>query len=262
MDTGIASVGSLTRARVDAALAEASANADQGHNSSWCWRCTPHTIELRAAMPPLASPQHRELMLTLGALLFNLRVLIRGLAVHVAAQTMPDPTQPDLIAVLRPEGRRTVTAEDWALVDAILLPAPDGRLDLEETVTASLINRLRRAAKIEQAWLAQLPGGFRHLPATRDEHRRIGSKVGSDSELVVIGTVLDGAATRLQAGQALQRVLLTAAGGAVPARTVPSALRDARGRESVRDLIGGGVWPQAIVTLEGGHPDNPSAAVG
>jgi hypothetical protein len=66
---------------------------------------------------------------------------------------------------------------------------------------------------------------------------------------VVIGTVLDGAATRLQAGQGMQRVLLTAATGAVPARPMPLALRNPVARQAVRDQIGGGLWPQAVLVL-------------
>ena len=66
---------------------------------------------------------------------------------------------------------------------------------------------------------------------------------------VMIGTVLDGPATRLQAGQALQRMRLTAAVGGVPVRAVPSALCSAVDRQAMRRLVGGGLWPQAVLLL-------------
>ena len=250
MNTGLESVGPLTRNRVDAALTEAMANVDQEHTTTWSWRYLATTIELRGNLPPVPDPRHRELMLTGGALLLNLRVLIRGLGVHVAVQTMPDLTQRDLVAIVRLEGPRTITAEDRALVDAVLLDGPDAAPSGRDPVSKPLLDRLRRAAKVEQTWLAQLPDGAHDDPAdTAPPQHREGQTDPAGSARVVIGTVLDGAATQLQAGQGMQRELLTAAAGALPAHPVPSALRNPVDRQAVRDQIGGGLWPQAVLVL-------------
>ena len=275
MNTGLESVGPLTRNRVDAALTEAMANVDQEHTTTWSWRYLASTIELRGTLPPVPDPRHRELMLTGGALLLNLRVLIRGLGVHVAVQTMPDLTQRDLVAIVRLEGPRTITAEDRALVDAVLLDGPDAAPSGRDPVSKPLLDRLRRAAKVEQTWLAQLPDGAHDDPAdaapprhgsgrtasadTAPPQHRGGQTDPAGSARVVIGTVLDGAATQLQAGQGMQRVLLTAAAGALPAHPVPSALRNPVDRQAVRDQIGGGLWPQAVLVLGARSPADVAA---
>jgi hypothetical protein len=250
VNTGLESVGPLTRTRVDAALTVAMAKVDQEHTTNWSWRYLATTIELRGNLPPVPDPRHRELMVTGGALLLNLRVLIRGLGVHVAVQTMPDLTQRDLVAVVRLEGPRTITAEDRALVDAVLLDGPGTAPSGRDPVSKPLFDRLRRAAKVEQTWLAQLPDGFHddRAVAAPPRHGSV-APAPAGSARVVIGTVLDGAATRLQAGQGMQRVLLTAATGAVPARPMPLALRNPVARQAVRDQIGGGLWPQAVLVL-------------
>lgn len=262
MNTGLGNIGPLTRAWVDAALTEATGNVDPEHTATWSWRCTATTIELRGNLPAVSDPRHRELMLTGGALLLNLRVLIRGHGVHVAVQTMPDPTQRDLIAIVRPEGPRAITAEDQSMVDALLLAGSGNRLSGAGPVTPSIVTRLRRAAKVEQTWLARLPGGSRDLPEDRAATiEGNNADVGPETARVVIGTVLDGAATQLQAGQGMQRVLLTAATVALPARTVPSALRNPVNRQAVRELMGGGLWPQAMLRLGGRAPAKAPAQV-
>jgi hypothetical protein len=61
--------------------------------------------------------------------------------------------------------------------------------------------------------------------------------------------VLDGPAARLQAGQAAQRVVLTATAAGVPIRSLPTVLNLPAHRQTMRELIGGGLWPQAALSL-------------
>jgi hypothetical protein len=103
---------------------------------------------------------------------------------------------------------------------------------------------------MEQTWLAELQEHSRELPGDPVPPPQEGGRAAdAESARVVIGTVLDGAATQIQAGQGMQRVLLTAATGAVPAQPVVSALRNPVDRQAVRDHIGGGLWPQAVLRL-------------
>ena len=100
----------LTADRLDTALAQAMAAAtfiDLDPDPAWSWHRTQDTIELLGELPPPAHARHRPLML-------------RGLGVRPAVRTVPDPARRDLVAVMRLEGPRPVTADDRALVAAVL----------------------------------------------------------------------------------------------------------------------------------------------
>jgi hypothetical protein len=242
----------VTADRLDAAVKQAmAAVATTDQDPAWSWYHTSDRIELLGQLPPLSDPQHRELMLTGGAALLNLRILIRGLGVHPAVRPVPDPTRRDLIAVVRLEGPRQVTAEDRALVDAVLHgvnPRPGSSESSMATPPAGppLITALRRAAKVEQAWLAVQPTALQAVPLG-DGTPEV--EPDRSATMLIVGTVLDGPGARLQAGQAAQRVLLTAATAGVPVRPLPAVLNRPSDRQTMRESIGGGLWPQAALGL-------------
>jgi hypothetical protein len=244
----------LTTDRLNAALTEAMAAAaliDLDHNPTWTWHRTQDTIELLGELPPLADVRHRPLMLNGGAALFNLRILIRGLGVRPAVRTVPDPTRRDLFAVLRLEGPRPVNSDDRALVAAVLHGANDRHWYAEPAVPAPptrppLIAALRRAARVEQTWLAVQPAIGEAFPIGSEELVEEGAPA---STMLIVGTVFDGPGARLQAGQAAQRVVLTAAAAGVPIRSLPEVLNRPAQRLAMRELIGGGLWPQAALSL-------------
>ena len=66
-------------------------------------------------------------MLVGGALLLNLRLLVRGMGAYVAVRIMPDPGQHDLVAVVRAEGAHPVTPDDRTLVDAVVAAGSSAR---------------------------------------------------------------------------------------------------------------------------------------
>jgi hypothetical protein len=263
MNTEATNFGPLGWNRVEAALTESAAAFNRADASAWSWRRHDSTIELRGELPAVLDSRHRELMLVGGALLLNLRLLVRGMGAYVAVRIMPDPGQHDLVAVVRAEGAHPVTPDDRTLVDAVVAGrnhrTPDAR-----PVTPNLLTRLRRAARLEQTWLAPLPE-VPAIEATAAARSPAGSRVdGSHSPAaampIVIGTVLDAPSTRLQSGQAMQRVLLTAAVNGVPARPERGALHSTARRADLRSLIGGGLWPQAML-LVGASADESSAPI-
>ncbi|MFI9454141.1 Acg family FMN-binding oxidoreductase [Amycolatopsis sp. NPDC052450] len=72
--------------------------------------------------------------------------------------------------------------------------------------------------------------------------------------VVMIGSLTDERIDRLQAGQALQRVLLTATGAGLDASFIspPTMVREARAE--LRRLLGCGVWPQVLLRVGYGSP--------
>lgn len=277
MSTRVTPVGGLTDEQVHSVLTAAT-SAPSLHNSQpWLFRATPTVIELYAdttrAMP-VADPENRELLLACGAALLNLRLAIRALGVHPAVQLFPDSNQPDLLAIVRLQGRSPAGPVDRRLVEAIPHRRTNPPPLAPTTVAVPLLNELRQAAKIEQAWMAtlalpQLPilrtllgqahDNQQHDPAFIAEwshwtghHPDSTDGVPAfepDLLIAVIGSFHDLPLAHLQAGQAMQRVLLLAAAAGLSASLLSPVVAVPATRKQLRDLIGGGLWPQTVLRL-------------
>ncbi len=301
-------VGTLTSDRVRTVLSAAT-TAPSLHNSQpWRFRCTPSAIELYAddaQSLPVADPDGRELRIACGAALLNLRVAIAGLGIHPVVRLLPDPHRPDLLATVAPQGRRPVTPEDLSLLAAMPRRRTNRRPFTPVSVPPRVINSLRRAAKVEQAWLARVAPAQLPLlrsmvrqahalqqkdPAFRAEWaewtgRERGEVVGvparssgprpepqdqwvlrdfsagtarsrvpgKDFEpnplIVTVGSFHDLPLAQLQAGQAMQRVLLTATAEGLSASFLSQVVEVATVRRQLRGLVGGGLWPQVVLRL-------------
>jgi len=242
--------GTVTQDQIKALLREA-VGAVPGLNNHhpWSWHSVATMIELRADLPPMTDPWRRTLLVDCGAVLLNIKMLSRGLGVHPVVRLLPNPTRPDLVATVRFEGQRPVTDRDRVLVTVML--AGSGRHNASAGSPAgltagTLISAMRRAAKSEQAWLAAQP--MSSIP-TEEIQAAPGDDEPSGTALI-IGTVLDGSSAQLQAGQAAQRATLTAALLGVPVKRVRTMLSSDANRRAVRDLLGGGLWPQAVLHMD------------
>lgn len=123
-------------------------------------------------------------------------------------------------------------------------------------------------------WTAREPGDLDGVPATsggplpepHDElvlrdfsAGRARSRVpGKDFEtqpmIAVVGSFHDLPLARLQAGQAMQRVLLTAVTAGLSASFLSQLVEVPTVRKQLRELIGGGLWPQAVLRIGYGSP--------
>ena len=244
-------IGPMAPAAVDALLAESTAVAGWPRSGVLSWRTTSTTFELHGSLPSVTDSQHRELLLTSGASLLNVRVLIRVLGLHPAVRLLPDPERPGLLAIVRPQGMRVITSEDRLIAAGIVLRAaggttvasPGDRAGEGPALPDNLLALFQRAAKVEHGWAAMISADV--LPLALEQ-----PAADTGGPIVVIGTVLDSPAARLQAGQAMQRALLTATVNGVAARPVPAVLSDPADRAAVRELIGGGLWPQAVLLMD------------
>lgn len=70
----------------------------------------------------------------------------------------------------------------------------------------------------------------------------------------MIGTFADQPIDRLRAGQAMQRVLLTATADGIDASFISQPVEVPAIRARLRDLLGGGLWPQIVLRLGYGTP--------
>jgi len=285
MNSDVMPVGHLTQDQVRTVMTACAAAAPGRNQRPWRLICTPTALELRAELSTTpstdgsasrssgsvqssadadAEPDPRELLLSCGAALLNVRAAIRVLGAHPAVRLLPDDSQPDLLAVVQPQAGFAAAPADIALAEAIARrrasrPPTGG-------IPAPMINRLRRAARVEQTWLAILPTDrledvqLSHL--TGDVQERDGTAIDADSAhwppsaarsnvmVAVVGSFHDSPLAWLQSGQGMQRVLLTADAAGLTTTLLSHVVRASQTRGLVRRLIGGGVWPQALVRLE------------
>jgi hypothetical protein len=104
-----------------------------------------------------------------------------------------------------------------------------------------MFNTLRRAAKTEQARLAAEP-----ITAVLSATSKAPDS-GPEGVALIVGTVPDGSGAQVHAGQASQRVILNAAVLGVPVTPLRDVLLTDAHRQAVRALLGGGLWPQAVL---------------
>jgi hypothetical protein len=256
VNSSVAAVGSLEGDEVRFVLD--SVGHLRQHNSSWTVECTGRGFELRS-LAAAEDADARELLIQCGRVILDLRVAVRALGVHATVQLLPEADHPDLIAVVQPQGQGVPAPEDLALLEAIPLVRDHVQHPVVHGgVPAATMTRLRQSAKIEQAWLATLtPDQVQGLWGTGTP--LLGSPDPRAGITAVVGSLRDLPTARLQAGQALERVLLTAVAADVHTDVLPAPLFDGAERMRVRDVIGGGLWPQSVIRL-GGSPDGAASS--
>jgi nitroreductase len=301
-------VGGLTVEQVRMVLTAATMAPSLHNSQPWRFLCTPQTIELHADLDrtlPATDSDHRGVMLACGAALLNLRLAMRTVGIDADVRLLPDHTQPTLIAVVRPGGPSRITAEDRQLSGAIPRRHTDRRPFLDVPVPEAVRNTLRRAARVEQAWMAIVssaqasrlrvllaqahrtqqsdpqfmaewsawtgreagaPDGvpassagpqpeqqdiwvMRDFSAGRAGDRVPGKDFEAEPLLAVIGSFRDVPRAQVQSGQAMQRMLLTATLSGLAASFLSQVIEVPDTRGQLRELIGGGLWPQTVLRL-------------
>lgn len=99
---------------------------------------------------------------------------------------------------------------------------------------------------------------LRDFSGGHGRQRLPGKDFEPDPLIVVVGSVHDRPVARLQAGQAMQRVLLTATTLGLSASFLSQVVEVPTTRRQLRELIGGGLWPQTVLRLGYGSPVPPT----
>lgn len=95
---------------------------------------------------------------------------------------------------------------------------------------------------------------LRDYSAGQAKPRINGKDFEANPLIAVIGSFHDLPLARLQAGQAMQRVLLTATEAGLSASFLSQVVEVPAARRQLRDLIGGGLWPQTVLRIGYGSP--------
>ncbi|MBB5801155.1 nitroreductase [Saccharothrix ecbatanensis] len=288
----------------------AAALAPSVHNTQpWRFRLAPDRIELHADPArrlPATDPEDRELRLSCGAALFNLRLALRDHGIRPLVTLMPGAETPGALATVRRGGNRDLDDETRQLIKAIPARRTNRKPFRDAPVPVGHRHALVRAAERERSWLhvvtdrderarlqrlvakaqriqagapevrAELtdwtgprtgdgipPTSAGVRPAPQDEwamrdfqaaERPPGKDYESDPLIVVLSSFYSGPLAELQAGQALQRVLLTATTLGLSASFMSQAIEVRPVREELRRTLGGNLEPQTVLRIGFGSP--------
>ncbi len=290
-------------------LLEAATRAPSSHNTQpWVFQPRDDRVRLladRTRALPVNDPEDRELTISCGCALFNLRVAAAAAEMRAEVRLLPDRNDHDLLAVIELD---TTTRSDPALAE--LAPAIAQRRTYrkrfqDRPVPDPVLAELAAVAEQESAALALVadsgvraavaqlvahgdstqwadPRWRRELAQWMHPRRRgdgltvpglvapvaqavvrtfdMGNGVAAkDSELVgqspvlaVLGTAGDDPAAWLQAGQALERVLLLACRHGLQASYLNQPIQVAALRPELQRVIGQDRRPQVLLRL--GYP--------
>jgi len=282
--------------------------APSSHNTQpWVFQPLDHGIRVladRTRALPVNDPDDRELTISCGCALFNLRVAAAAEELGLALSELPDPAEEDLLAEVRVRGE-----PDRAL--AKLAPAIEKRRTYRKRFAArrvpgDVLAALCAAAEAEGAWLEILDDEARReaaaalvsrgdavqwhdkrwrrelaawlhprrsgdglalpwlaVPVARvvvrsfDIGRGVAAKDHELAEgspvLAVLGTAGDEEIHWLRAGQALERVLLTAAARGLQGSYLNQPVQVMSLRPRLADLCRHSGSPQVLLRL--GHPE-------
>ncbi len=297
------------------ALITAAGRAPSSHNTQpWLFAVEESTIVLRADRTralPVNDPLDRELVISCGAALFNLRVAASNAGFAPLVTISPEREDPDLLAIVELRKGGQPTSEEEALGEAIVMRRTHRDAFAETPLPETVVQEMTRAAADEGAELivvedsefhrqvaALVLAGDRrqfndpqwrrelalwmHVRSTGDglpvntitagatrtflSHVDVGERVGAkDAGLVdsapllaIVATESDNQSDWVDAGQALEHVLLLGAWQGVQAGFVnqPCQVQDLR--PVLRSLLPQRRSPQVVLRL--GYPETAGSA--
>lgn len=131
--------------------------APSSHNTQpWLFRVSGDEIALyadRSRGLPVVDPDDRELVISCGAALFQLRIALRHFGCAATVDVMPDSGDPDLLARVRLSGSHEPTDEEHALFAAIPRRRTTRFPFADRKLSGNLLAALVAAAAPEGAWL-------------------------------------------------------------------------------------------------------------
>jgi hypothetical protein len=167
-------------ARADAVetAADRARLAPSVHNTQpWVLVVEPDCLELRADPArrlPVLDPIGRALVISVGAALMNARVALAARGFRVVVDRLPDPADPDLLAVVRPVPGRP-DAELAVLDDAVPRRRSNRRAFTGAAPDDPLLRRLTRFAAEEDTEL---------IPVLSEDHLRLVARLTQEADRV------------------------------------------------------------------------------
>jgi hypothetical protein len=107
---------------------------------------------------PIADPHQRQAVISCGAVLANLHVALRHFGYAGMVETLPDATQPDLLARLHLGPLRPATELDHLLFQSIPQRHTDRQPFTDQALPTTLFPTVQAVAAREEAWLQPVSG--------------------------------------------------------------------------------------------------------
>lgn len=283
--------------------------APSSHNTQpWFFHASNDRISLyadRTRALPVNDPEDRELTISCGCALMNMRVTAAATGLGVSVEIRPDPADDDLLATVGLLESGTPVDDEAALFSSISGRRTYRKRFGTDPVPDTVLQTLSETAGIEGAWLELLTdkdtreeaarlvaegdsiqwadsSWRRELAAWMHPRRRgdgltvpwlvgpvaqivirtfdMGNGIGAkDTELArespvlaVLGTHRDSITDWLAAGQALERVLLTACRQGLQASYLNQPIQVATLRPKLQHLVAHSGFPQILLRI--GYP--------
>ncbi|MBW3633716.1 MAG: nitroreductase family protein [Chloroflexi bacterium] len=136
--------------------------APSSHNTQpWHFRIGESRVDLiadRSRGLSVVDPDDRELIISCGAALYNLRLALRCFGFQDTVEPFPDHNEPDLLARVRIAPGGVASAEEQALLAAIPRRRTNRAAFAERPVPPILLDALADAAAAERAWFHVVTG--------------------------------------------------------------------------------------------------------
>lgn len=130
--------------------------APSSHNSQpWLFKVAADSLTMvmdRRRALPVVDPHDRELVISCGAALFNIRAALASLGIAAEIDVLPDELDTDVLARVR-AGTRAADPAVASLCAAIPKRMTNRSAYRDEAVAASLVARMEEAARLEWAQL-------------------------------------------------------------------------------------------------------------
>lgn len=178
----------------------------------------PEQIELHTT-----TPHSRETRIACGVALLNVRLALQGQGIRPLVTLLPGQSAADAAAAVRLGGYQEPDPDALALLHSLRTHRRTWTTFPEPAWWRGLLSR---AAEVERAWL----------------HVRNGTEL-------VLCTFNQGAAAEIRAGQALQRVVLTAATAGISVAPVLDPVSLSALRTELRQHLGNTLVPQLVLRL-------------
>ncbi len=231
--------------------------ASSSHNSQpWRFRVTPEVIEVHAdTLMPRTDPRDVERRLACGAALFNLRLALEHFGVRPSVTLIPRANEPTLVAQVRRRGYANPAAEQRKLFSAITTAGTDPCPFLPTAVSGADRRALAGAVHAEHGWLhivdrSQRAEVARWTAGSRASAAEVQGKDPDHDPLMVV--LCSHTRTRVgdvQAGQALQRMLLTATSLGLVVSSLSPMVAVPETRERLAKLLCDTLYPQALLHI-------------
>jgi len=137
-------------------LIESAVLAPSSHNTQpWCFALSGDTISLRADRSralPANDPEDRELTISCGCALMNLRIAASHARKAYSVEVVPDPEDEDLLALVRTGTDGDVCTEEASLFAEIPQRRTYRKRFGPQTISDETLSQLSEAAQEENAW--------------------------------------------------------------------------------------------------------------